>query len=206
VRQLSKTLLRLNVETRAFHADADAPWLDLVAPTAAPTRLDYIDHLAERYGFDASVESALAYTPHLSSVVDLHPRHRAGYIAEDLLRLGMSPAEIADLPQAMVAPFASVGEALGWLYVHERSTLLHDTACTRLLERMPELAYATSYLRRNEGQIGVLWDDLGQALDNVAGTIEIEDRIVTAAIEGSRLAIHWYRYGARDHQRQAVSS
>src|SRR5688572_30104505 len=38
VRQISKMVVRLNIETRAFHADADAPWLDLLA--APSMRLD----------------------------------------------------------------------------------------------------------------------------------------------------------------------
>lgn len=204
MRQISKTLVRLNVETRAFHAEADRPWLDLVAN--APTARAYIDHLASCYGFDASLEAALAYTPHLSSFVDLHPRFRAGYIAEDLLNLGVSPAAISGLRQAMIAPFASVSEALGWLYVHQRTTMLHESVCSQLLERLPEVAVATSYLRRNAGRIGQLWDDLGQSIDKAARTAPIEDRIVSAAIEASRSASHWFQGGGELEQREAIST
>jgi heme oxygenase len=202
VRQLSKTLVRLNIETRAFHADADGPWLELVGGD----RYGYVQHLTTCYGFDASLEAALAYTEHLSSFVDLHARFRAGYIAEDLLTLGMRPAAIADLPHAMIAPFASVGEALGWLYVHQRSTLFHDSVCSQLVQRRPELAVATSYLRRNAGRIGILWEDLGRAIDQVARTSHIEDRIVTAAIDASRAAMHWHKNRGQDAQREAMSS
>jgi heme oxygenase (biliverdin-IX-beta and delta-forming) len=204
VRQISKTMVRLNIETRAFHADADAPWLDLLAESSM--RLDYIEHLATCYGIDASIEAALAYTPHLPSLVDLHPRFRAGYIAEDLLNLGVSPAAIAALPQAMIAPFANVSEAFGWLYVHQRSTLLHDGVRTQLLERFPELACATGYLRRNDGRVGILWDELGSAVDKVARTPQIEDRIVTSAIDASRTVVQWYRQSGQRQQREAARS
>jgi heme oxygenase len=201
VRQLSKTLVRLNLETRAFHADADGPWLELVADA---NRVAYIDHLARCYGLDASLEAALAYTPHLASFIDLHRRFRAGYIAEDLLNLGVRPGVVSAVRQAMIAPFANVAEALGWLYVHERSTLVHDSVRSALLERLPELAFATSYLRRNAGHVGVLWEELGEAIDQVARTTAIEDCIVTAAIDASRTAVHWYRRS--DQERKAASS
>lgn len=205
MRQLSKTVVRLNIETRAFHAEADRPWLELRAYNATSLRHAYIDHLATCYGFDASLEAALAYTPHLPSLIDLHPRFRAGYIAEDLLDLGVSPADIASVPQAMIAPFASVAEAYGWLFVHQRSTLLHEGALAQLLEALPELAFATSYLRRNAGRVGMLWHELGQAIDTAARSEPVEERIVTAAIDASRAAIDWYRCqdDAR-HHREAI--
>jgi heme oxygenase len=198
-------LVRLDVETRAFHAEADGPWLVLVGANQAPTRVDYIDHLSRCYGFDASLEAALAYTPHVTAFVDLQPRFRAGYIAEDLLNLGVSPSAIAELSHAMIAPFASISEALGWLYVHQRSTLLHASLRVQLLERLPELAFATSYLRRNEGRRNLLWDELGEALDKVARTPQIEDRIVTGALDASRAAIHWYRRRVVSRPREAMS-
>ncbi len=193
MRQLSKTLVRLNVDTRAFHAETDGPWLELVVTSTNPTRLDYVAHLVSCYGFDAPLEAALQYTPHLSSFIDLHPRYRSGFICEDLLNLGVPPSAIASIEQVMIAPFASVAEALGWLYVHQRSTLLHESVRAELLERMPELSFATTYLRRNAGRIGILWDELGAAMDKVARTEHIEDRIVSAALDASRAAIHWYR-------------
>src|SRR5262249_21638157 len=91
VRQVSKTLVRLNVETRCFHAIADAPWLELAAPGHRPTRLEYVQQLVAAYGFDAPLEAALAYTPHLDGFVDLHRRFRSGLIAADLIALGVRP-------------------------------------------------------------------------------------------------------------------
>jgi len=193
VRQVSKTLVRLNVETRCFHAAADAPWLDLVAPGRTVTQLDYVAQLVLAYGFDAPLEAALAYTPHLEAFVDLHPRFRCGLLAQDLLALGLSPGQVAALRQCMIAPFASVAEALGWLYVHERSTLLHEGVACELESQHPVLVRATSALRAHEGRVGGLWDDFGQALDRVARTSHIEDRVVAAALDAFRTLRVWQR-------------
>lgn len=193
MRQVSKTLVRLNVETRCFHAASDAPWLELVAPGRTVTRLDYVSQVVLAYGFDAPLEAALAYTPHLDGFIDLHPRFRSGLLAQDLLALGISPSQLASLRQCMIAPFASVAEAFGWLYVHERATLIHDGVACELASRLPDVAGATSALHAHEGRVGVLWDDFGQALDRVARTSHIEDRIVAAALDAFRTLRVWQR-------------
>lgn len=201
MRQLAKTLLRLNVETRSFHAGADEPWLDLIAMRDTVTRFDYVQHLVQRYGFDAPLEAAIAYTPLVDSFVDTHSRFRAGAIAKDLLVLGVTPGEVANLRQCLIAPFNSVAEALGWLYVHQRSTLLHAQVLGELSRRIPEIEPATSYLRGNAGHIGNTWDDFGQALDHVARTPATEQAIITAAKDAFRTAIDWYARVTGDTRR-----
>ena len=203
LRQLSQTLVRLNVETRSFHEEADAPWNDLM--TAGRTRFDYVQHLVQRYGFDAPLEAALAYTPHLDSFIEVTRHFRAGLIAKDLLTLGVRAVEVAHLQQAMIAPFASVAEAFGWLYVHERAALLQGAQLTQLLVMMPDVEPATSSLRRYDGHVGAYWDDLGHCLYQVSRTPEIEERIIAAAKDGFRLLIEWHRRALRDTP-QAKSS
>src|SRR5438093_1431948 len=95
----SKALLVLNLETRPHHAIADAGWLGLLERTMR--RRDYVDQLLATYGFEAPLEAALAYTPHLRSVIDLRARSRAGLLAQDLLALGFSAAGLATVPQCM---------------------------------------------------------------------------------------------------------
>ena len=193
MRQLAKTIVRLNVETRSFHSAVDAAWLALARSTSL-TRLDYLHHLVRVYGFDAPLEAALAYTPHLDGFFDLQRSSRAGLLAQDLLALGVKPAEIASLRQCLIAPFASVAEACGWLYVHQRSILLHDAVHAALVSRLPEVANATAYLRAHDGRVGAVWDDVGQALERVARTSLIENRIVSAANDAFRAAREWFGY------------
>lgn len=192
MRQLAKTVVRLNVETKHFHGQADAPWLDLIGRADGISRLDYIHHLIRVYGFDAPLEAALAYTPHIGGFFDLHHYSRAGLIAQDLLVLGMKPAEISALRQCMIAPFASVADACGWLYVHQRRTLQHEALRSRLETSSPDLAPAMSYLRSHEGHIGGDWDNFGRALDRVARTPHIENHITAAANDAFHVATEWF--------------
>ena len=203
MRQVSKTLVRLNVETRCFHAAADEPWLGLVAPGRTVTRFDYVTQLVLAYGFDAPLEAALAYTPHLDGFIEVHRRFRCGLLAQDLVRLGVSAGQLAAVRQCMIAPFASVAEAFGWLYVHERATLLHEGVASELESRLPEAAPATSALRAREGRVGVLWDDFGHAVDRVARTSHIEDRIVSAAIDAFRTLRVWQRRPDTKHAKSS---
>jgi len=188
----SKTVSRIDVETRAFHAEADAAWLRLVAPGQTPSRFDYIEQLVASYGFDAPLEAALAYTPHLEGFIDVAPRFRSGLLAQDLLAIGLSPSAIAGLRQCMIAPFANVAEACGWLYVHQRATLLYDALRIELIDRLPEVADATSALHVHDGWIGIMWDDLGEIIDDIACSQAVEDRIVRAALEAFRTTLSWY--------------
>src|SRR5688572_13373528 len=121
--QPSSMLNRLDMETRAHHAEVDSYWLDLMA--AGVTREQYRAQLMRLYGFEAPLESALAYTPQLV-IADRRERMRSGLIAQDLLALGITPSKITALPQCSnIAPFADPGEALGWKYVMERPTQMH---------------------------------------------------------------------------------
>lgn len=188
----SKILSRIDVETRAFHGEADAAWLRLVAPGQSPSRFDYMQQLVASYGLDAPLEAALAYTPHLEGFITVAPRFRSGLLAQDLLALGLSPSTIAGLRQCMIAPFANVAEACGWLYVHERATLLYDTVRIELIDRLPEVAEATSALHIHDGWIGVMWDELGETLDEIGCSASVEDRIIRAALEAFRTTLGWY--------------
>jgi len=187
----SRTLVRIDVETRAFHRDADAAWLDLVAPGTHPSRFDYIQQLVATYGFDAPLEAALAYTPHLDAFITVGPLFRSGMLAQDLLALGLSPSTIAGLRQCMIAPFANVAEACGWLYVHERAALTYDAVRIELLDQLPEVAEATSTLHMNDGEIGTKWAALGDTFDEIACSPAIEDRIIQAAHDAFRTLLAW---------------
>src|SRR5690242_1117389 len=109
----SATLMRLDLETRPYHPAADASWRALLADHVSEE--DYTAQLAIACGFEGPVEAALAYTPGLPSVMHVRRRERSGLVAEDLLELGLKPAQIARLPVMSIAPFATARQALGWL-------------------------------------------------------------------------------------------
>jgi heme oxygenase len=189
VDEVPSVLVRLNLETRGYHAAADAGWRALLHPEV--TTRAYVAQLVRVYGFEGPLEAALAYTPNLELVIDVHERFRAGYIAQDLLGLGLRPAEVARLPQSVLAPFASPLEALGWLYVAERATLLHDEVRRYLHVRLPVAADACVYLSASEGVVNARWYELGRRIERVARTPRMIEDVIAGAQAGFRCWLDW---------------
>jgi heme oxygenase len=190
MQRLSRTVIQLNMATRAHHIEADAPWLDLMVPTIG--KHGYLNHLLKVYGFEAPLEAAFRYTPGLSALLDLRSRTRSGLIAQDLMRLGMSAVRLAELPQRFTT-FASPAEALGWMYVVERSTLLHGGVRRYVTQHVPDASDATSYLAAYDGATGVRWSELGGAFDAISPSPTITRQIVRAANSGFRALCDWFR-------------
>jgi heme oxygenase len=182
-------LARLDVETRAYHASADGLWRDLMEGSATPAT--YMHQLVRVYGFEAPLEAALAYTPGLVSVFDIRSRVRSGLIARDLLELGISAAKIAEVPSCMIAPFAGVAEALGWLYVFERSASLHEPVRRYLVARFPRLARATSYLAASAGD--TRRNEYADALEPYVRTRALQQQVVNGARDAFRCELDWFR-------------
>ncbi len=158
---------------------------------AGGTRETYKSQLTCTYGFEAPIESALAYTPNLL-VPDRRERTRSGLIAQDLLALGVPPAAVTALPQCDVQQFKDPVEALGWKYVVERPTQLHSAIKRNLLGRMSEAANACSYLSACEGVAAARWRQLGMLLDEVANKHNAGDKIVEAARTAFACMAAWY--------------
>lgn len=189
VQRLSRTLLQLNIATRSYHVDADTPWLDLTVPRVEPQH--YVSHLIKVYGFEAPIESAFRYTPGLASRVDLRSRTRAGLLAHDLMRLGVSASQLAQLPQRFTT-FGSVIEALGWMYVVERSTLLHPGVHRDLALRLPEVACASTYLTAYDGMASLRWSELGIALDTESSSAAVTRQLALAASQAFCAQREWF--------------
>ena len=187
--------MRLDLETRPHHAAADAVWRELLADPHV-TDPDYAHRLVRVYGFEAPLEAALMYTPHLDAFVDVKRRQRAGLIAQDLLAMDLHPSQVADLPGAGIAPFANAAEALGWMYVAERATGLHSYVRQHVLDRIPRLSNAVTYLSAYETSTGSRWLELADALDRAARDERALDPIVLGAFDGFRCAIDWYGRGS----------
>jgi heme oxygenase (biliverdin-IX-beta and delta-forming) len=173
-------LTKLNLATRAWHADADDPWLALLRP--AVSQDDYVTQLVQTYGLVAPFEGACRYTPGIAKLLDYRQLMRAGLIAQDLLALGFSPTAMARIPTCpAISIFRDTGEALGWLYVIERSTLLQDGVRRHLIETLPSVTRACAYLSMYEGHASDHWQAFGRLLDRVATDPETETSIIEAA-------------------------
>jgi heme oxygenase len=192
VRDVSGLLLRLNATTRQWHAEVDEPWLGLIDPTV--TRADYLAQLVRTYGFVAPFESACKYTPGLDRVLDFRQLTRAGMIAQDLLALGLSPSQVAIVPQCCsITTYRGVPEALGWLYVIERATLLHHGIRRHLLSRMPDLVHACAYLSSGGDRAADQWAHFGRLLDRAGAAPEDAEQIFDAAHDAFHAVAEWFR-------------
>ncbi|HEY1555063.1 MAG TPA: biliverdin-producing heme oxygenase [Kofleriaceae bacterium] len=199
---ISRTLQLLDRATKPYHVDADAAWTGVLAHDLTET--EYASQLARVYGFEGPVEAALAYTSGLPARIDLRRRMRAGLIAQDLITLGLQPTVIAELPALAIAPFASVADALGWMYVVERSTAMHHRLREHVLARLPRMHVATTYLSAYDTSIGSRWIELGEAIEVVGFDDHGQAQLVAAAGEAFRCSIAWSRRERAPRERTAV--
>lgn len=191
---------RLNEETRPHHHDAESDFDVLFGSATTPA--DYEQYLVRVYGFEMPLEATLATTPNLELMIDLGARTKAAFVAQDLAALGLSPQRIGALPQCLGIPqFRGAAEALGWMYVIERTTLAHSVVRRHLLTRLPrEMRGASAYLSCYTGVVGTRWREFGATLDDVARHPAIADRMVVAAGEAFRCQRRWIRQEPHDHR------
>ena len=171
----------LDDETRADHARSDADRLALLTPDV--DRTAYLAYLAKLYAFEAPIEAALLRTPFLDSVLPLKSRCASILLATDLLALGLRLPKLDRVPRALT-PFASIGEALGALYVIERGRRLHGTLRRHLLATLPhEMRCAGSYLAAHQARAFANWRELGTVLDRFALGSGIAQQVLAGAHE-----------------------
>src|SRR5688500_16189748 len=170
-------LIRLALETKSHHAGADADRLMLLED-ASPER--YRAFLEMIYAFESRYEEALIQAPDLDPRI-VRARTKVARLRNDLLALGATLAELAALPRPLVPAFRSEAEALGWMYVVERNTLLHGLVRRHLARMMPAvIVRAGSYFGVYGDSPGAKYRDLGLDID-AAARRDIPSRIVDAA-------------------------
>jgi heme oxygenase (biliverdin-IX-beta and delta-forming) len=188
----SAMLSVLDDAMREHQIVADGDLDPLFHPEVPPAQ--YLLYLTRIYGFIAPLECALEMTPGLDRMIDLRGRTKSQHIVSDLLSLGLRPAALAEMPLCLTVPqFRGAAEALGWMYVMERQTLVHGVMHRHLDAILPQqAATATAFLRNYDGTTGQRWRELGSTIDEVAApSYAIADRIVAAANEGYRCLHRW---------------
>jgi heme oxygenase (biliverdin-IX-beta and delta-forming) len=187
-----KMLARLNNETRAFHAGADAD-IDEFLLQDPITAAGYLTYMSRLYGFLIPFEEALAQTRGLDEMIDTRERVKSPLVLRDLAGLGLSSSEISMLPRCESVPgFRGAAQALGWMYVVERPLLASGVIKSHLNTTLvAEMACASSYLSCYAGHVGSAWRELGEVMDEMAKTPVIADRIVSSAKEAFRCLRRW---------------
>jgi heme oxygenase len=152
-------LIRLALETKTHHPAADADRLGLLDD---PNTERYRTFLAAVFGFESRFEAVLAQTPGLDPRV-ARSRAKTERLRNDLAALDATPSRTAVIPA-----LRSEAEAMGWLYVVERNTLLHGLLRRHLWREIPSVIdRAGSYLAAYETP-GAHYRDLGLAIDAAA--------------------------------------
>jgi len=172
-------LLRLKRETAVHHATADNDRLSILGASAEATT--YSAFLSRIFGFESPIESALAMIEGLDELVDLRARSHIRLLRADLQALGTIDA--SQLQRcSMASPPRQAPEALGWMYTVERNTLSHGVIERHLRSRLPAvMRVAGSYLSAQTKSTGARFRELGVAMDRVANSPAIAERIVNAA-------------------------
>lgn len=191
-------LARLGTETAVFHAEADSD-VDRFLFKASASAADYRMFLERQYGFIAPLETSLLTADGVPGLLDLSRRAKAARIVHDLLALGLNLDQVTDLPQCLSIPsFRGAASALGWLYVAERAMLASAVITRHLTSVLPdEMRSASAYLTSYAGRVGRMWRELGDAMDRVATTPAVGDRMVMAAGEAFRTLSRFRTQGAR---------
>lgn len=188
------TLALLDRETRSFHAEADRGWHRLLRGSET-TRCDYTRQLMVTYGFELPFDAACSRTPGLGHVLDLRGRWRSALIAQDLLAIGCAADEVANIQCVSLAPFQDAAEALAWMYVVQRPSLIHADIREELTSRFVDLVRATSYLGAYEGSESKRWAEVGIALDHFCVSDKACKRVIDSAFTAFRTLIEWQRVG-----------
>jgi heme oxygenase len=189
-----RMLSRLNAETQPHHGDADGD-VDAYLFRPRVTAQDYRTYLCRVYGFLVPIEAALLNAPSLEEAIDVRVRVKSALLVHDLLSLGMTMEQVNALPQAAAPTFRGPAAALGWMYVIERPLLSAAVIRGHLATELPtEMALASAYFACYAGQVGALWRELGEAMDRVAYSQAVADRMVVSAHEAFRALSRWRRH------------
>src|SRR5262245_46609495 len=182
-----RMLEMLNEATRPFHleADSDIERYLIAGPITADA---YQTFLTRVFGFLVPLEAAFAQTAGLSAFVNLRGRAKSHLLVRDLHALGMPADEIGGLPQCESIPtFRGAASALGGMYVVERRLLASAVLKSHLASVLTtEMYTASSYLSCYTGYVGTAWRELGEAMDMLAQTSTMADRIADAACDAFR--------------------
>lgn len=179
-------LAHLAQQTQPLHAAADGDRLVLMERSTVER---YRTLVTQIYCFEAPVEAACVATAGFPErFLRTHAKCQA--LAADLEALGIAAREAVPVDGPR---FDSAAEALAWVWVLHRNTLLHGLIYRYLASKLPEtMRKAGSYLSAFEGRAGALMRELGDALDEHARRASIAERMVAAARDAFRIQHQWY--------------
>jgi heme oxygenase len=179
-------LVRLGLETAQHHGPADE---DRLAALSITSIAEYRAFLVRVYGFEVPVEDAIHKLRHLE-LRFVRERARSALLKADLLALGLSETQLAETPRSTAISIRTLADALGWVFVLERQTLLAGLV-RRQLQQMLGPKTPIAYLGAYDTP-GARLRELGTRLGNLAHA-HSPVAIVEAANAAFRVQRQWYR-------------
>ncbi|MBA3460864.1 MAG: biliverdin-producing heme oxygenase [Deltaproteobacteria bacterium] len=181
-------LVRVALETSNHHAAADE---DRLTALDIETVDDYRSFLTRIYGFEVEVEAALAKVVDLDAAF-VRDRAKTARLHHDLVVLGLTSEDIIPMPKVSTLTIRNAAQALGWMFVLERHTLLAGLIRRHVVRTLGyEILPGTSYLAAYGDTPGARFRAFGAALCAYAHTYPPAS-IVLAANEAFRAQRQWY--------------
>ena len=186
---LSPVAQLLKQQTAGAHARVESA-LALDAADLSQCRLRAV--LERFFGFwqgnERLIDEWAAGAPELATAVRWLRRRRGEVLRHDLLRMGRTVRELAELPEAPPAlGFVDTADVFGWLYVSEGATLGGAVLDRGLRDRFSVRTF-TPYL---EGP-GPMWSEYLEQLSGWVGTDDARrDRVVAAAVSTFTALEQW---------------
>ncbi|HTL32617.1 MAG TPA: biliverdin-producing heme oxygenase [Kofleriaceae bacterium] len=181
-------LVRLGLETTQHHAPADE---DRLAALSYSSIDEYRAFLLRVFGFEAPIEEAIGMLRQLE-VRFVRDRARSPLLKSDLLALGLSESQLAEAPRSSAISIRTVADALGWMFVLERQTLLAGLVRRQLQQKLGA-SIPVEYLGAYGETPGARLRELGTRLGNLAH-VHTPAAIVDAAHTAFRAQRQWYRH------------
>lgn len=181
-------LLRLAIETSTHHQAADDDRLSLLD---VKTRSEYRSFLVSIFGFESAVEEAILRVKDLEPDV-MRGRLRAELLKKDLFTLGLTPEVLAWMPRVPTVPIRTTPQALGWMFVLERSSLVSGLLRRHVQRTLGDSLHgADQYLAAYDVKPGARFRAFGECLGQY-GRRYTPGLIVTAANDAFRAQRQWY--------------
>lgn len=193
-------LARLGSLTATYHSTADAQRLAVLDVASAAQYRAFLERV---YGFESAVELCASSLPLVADAAS-GARARIGRLHQDLLALGLTEVYIASLPHALVVG-RTAAEALGYLFVVERHTLLAGLIRRSLQPRLDAFLRARAYFDAHTDG-GKHLREFGEALTGSLTRKEARpDAILAAARRAFDTQQHWYARTNRRPRRISVT-
>ena len=182
-------LARLRSAMRPHHERIETV-VDLMHPGLTPAA--YQRFLERSYGFISACERALDHDG-APAPLELRKRLKTPLLVADLQALGLTPSQIAALPEpSELPPITRWPDALGYCYVLEGSTLGGQVLSRHLSSTLAVPSGALTFLRSYEREVGPMWKTMLGVLEAALADESAEQPITESARSTFELLAHWH--------------